>query len=149
MFFRTHLLNTGRKWINFLKCTWFENKISVAITQHVLWAAGQNQSHNFRVLIVCLWPLLIFRIRHCCLFAKTWMKFTPWSQVDKWWIHLVVFQPRLMRFGPKVGMKFLLCPSMGPKWFWTVQIILVKYQSFWTGPIYFGSFQIILDRFKL
>ena len=25
-------------------------------------------------------------------------------------------------------------PSMGPKLFWTVQIILVKYQSFWMGP---------------
>ena len=31
------------------------------------------------------------------------------------------------------------CPSMGPKWFWTVQIFLVEYQSFWTGPIRFGQ----------
>ena len=41
------------------------------------------------------------------------------------------------------------CPSMGPKWFWTVQIILVEYQSFWVGPIHFGQTQIVLDRFKL
>ena len=41
------------------------------------------------------------------------------------------------------------CPSMGPKLFWTVQIILVEYQSFWTDPIRFGQAQIILDRSKL
>ena len=37
---------------------------------------------------------------------------------------------------------------MCPKWFWTVQIILVKYQLFWTGPIHFGQVQIILVRSK-
>ena len=41
------------------------------------------------------------------------------------------------------------CPSMGPKLFWTNQIILVEYQLFWTGPICFGRVQIILDRSKL
>ena len=41
------------------------------------------------------------------------------------------------------------CPSMGSKLFWTVQIILVDYQSFWAGPICFGSVQIILDKSKL
>ena len=41
------------------------------------------------------------------------------------------------------------CPSMGPKWFWTNQIILVEYQLFWTGPIRFGWVQIILVRSKL
>ena len=41
------------------------------------------------------------------------------------------------------------CPSMGPKWFWTVQIILVKYKLFRTGPICFGRTQIILGRSKL
>jgi hypothetical protein len=41
------------------------------------------------------------------------------------------------------------CPSMGPKWFWTNQIILVDYQLFWTGPIHFGQVQIILERSKL
>ena len=35
------------------------------------------------------------------------------------------------------------CPSMGPKLFWTVQIILIKYQLFWTCPIHFGQVQII------
>ena len=35
------------------------------------------------------------------------------------------------------------CPSIGPKSSWTVQIILVEYQSFWTGPISFGWVQII------
>ena len=34
-------------------------------------------------------------------------------------------------------------PSTGPKLFWTVQIILVEYQSFWMGPIHFGQVQII------
>ena len=43
----------------------------------------------------------------------------------------------------------LPCLSMGPKWFWTVQIILVEYQLFWTGPIRFGLVKIILDRSKL
>ena len=41
-----------------------------------------------------------------------------------------------------------LMPSMGPKWFWTVQIILVEYQSFWAGSIHFGWIQIILGRSK-
>ena len=35
----------------------------------------------------------------------------------------------------------LHCPFMSPKWFWTVQIILVEYQMFW-------SVRIILDRSK-
>ena len=43
----------------------------------------------------------------------------------------------------------LVLLSMGPKWFWTVQIILIKYQLFWTGPIRFGHVQSILDRSKL
>ena len=34
------------------------------------------------------------------------------------------------------------CPSMGPKLFWTVQIILVGYQTFWMGPIHFNQVQI-------
>jgi hypothetical protein len=34
------------------------------------------------------------------------------------------------------------CPSLGPKLFWTVQIILVEYQSFWTCPIRFKQVQI-------
>ena len=42
----------------------------------------------------------------------------------------------------------MTCPSIGPKLFWTVQIILVEYQSFWMGPISFGQVQIILDRSK-
>ena len=41
------------------------------------------------------------------------------------------------------------CPSTSPKWFWNIRIILIEYQSFWTGPIYFGRVQIILDRSKL
>ena len=41
------------------------------------------------------------------------------------------------------------CPSMGPKWFWTVQINLVEYRLFCTCPIRFGWVQIILDRCKL
>ena len=38
---------------------------------------------------------------------------------------------------------------MDAKLFWTVQIILVEYQSFWTGPICFNQVQIVLDRSKL
>ena len=34
------------------------------------------------------------------------------------------------------------CPSIGPKSFWTVQIILVEYQSFLTGLICFFLVQI-------
>ena len=40
-------------------------------------------------------------------------------------------------------------PSMRPKLFWTVQIIMVEYQSFCTNPIHFGQIQNILDRPKL
>ena len=32
--------------------------------------------------------------------------------------------------------------------FYVSKIILVEYQSFWTGPISFGQVQIILDRSK-
>ena len=46
----------------------------------------------------------------------------------------------------KIMKHHIPCPSMDPKWFWTVQIILVKYQLFWTGPIVFGQVKIILDR---
>ena len=37
---------------------------------------------------------------------------------------------------------------MDPKWVLNVPIILVKCQSIWMGPIYFGRSQIILDRSK-
>ena len=40
-------------------------------------------------------------------------------------------------------------PSICPKWFWTVQIVLVRYKSFWLVPNRFGRVQIILVRFKL
>ena len=43
----------------------------------------------------------------------------------------------------------MLCPSIGPKLFWTIQIVLVGYKSFWSGPIRFGQVQIIFDRSKL
>ena len=37
------------------------------------------------------------------------------------------------------------CPSMGAKWFWTIQIILVEYgsNSFWSDPNHIGQVQII------
>ena len=57
-----------------------------------------------------------------------------------WWVHYVCNRNNL---------PFLPCPSMSPKWFWTVQIILVECQLFWLAPICFGQVQIILDRFKL
>ena len=40
------------------------------------------------------------------------------------------------------------CPSICPKSFWTVQIILVEYQPFWTCPIHLGQVQTILDWSK-
>ena len=36
------------------------------------------------------------------------------------------------------------CPSIGPKWFWTAQIVFVGYKSFWSGTNYFGQVQIRL-----
>ena len=44
------------------------------------------------------------------------------------------------------GKSQIPCPSLGPKLFWTVQISLIEYQSFWKGPICFGWVQINLDR---
>ena len=41
------------------------------------------------------------------------------------------------------------CPSIGPKWLWTVQIVLIASKLFWSGPNCFGQVQIILVRFKL
>ena len=35
------------------------------------------------------------------------------------------------------------CLSMGPKWFWTVQIVFVGSNLFWSGPNHFGQVQII------
>jgi hypothetical protein len=48
-------------------------------------------------------------------------------------------------------LKLILMPylSIGPKWFWTVQIVLVRSKSFWLVPNHFGRVQIILVRFKL
>ena len=37
---------------------------------------------------------------------------------------------------------FMPCPSIGPKLFWTVQIVLVGSKSFWLGPNHFGQVQI-------
>jgi hypothetical protein len=36
------------------------------------------------------------------------------------------------------------CPSIGPKLFWTVQIVLDWYKLLWLGPNYFGQVQIKL-----
>ena len=44
----------------------------------------------------------------------------------------------------------MVCPSKGPNWFWTIQIILVEYQSFWMGLIFILVWvQIILDMSKV
>ena len=40
-------------------------------------------------------------------------------------------------------------PSIGPKLFWTVQIVLVGSKLFWSDQNRFGWFQIILVKFKL
>ena len=32
------------------------------------------------------------------------------------------------------------CPSLGPKWFWTIQIVLDGYKFFWSGPNHFRIF---------
>ena len=41
------------------------------------------------------------------------------------------------------------CPSIGPKCFWSIQIVLDRYKPFWTGPICFGWVLINLNRSKL
>ena len=38
----------------------------------------------------------------------------------------------------------MLCPSIGSKWFWIVQIVLDWYKLFWSGPNHFGQVQIRL-----
>ena len=38
----------------------------------------------------------------------------------------------------------LPCPSIGPKWFWTVQIVLDGFKLFWVGTNHFGQVQIRL-----
>ena len=38
---------------------------------------------------------------------------------------------------------------MGSKLYWTIQIILLKYQSLRTSPIHFGEVQIVLVGSKL
>ena len=40
--------------------------------------------------------------------------------------------------------RLLSCPSMGPKLFWTIQIVLDGYKLFWSGPNRFGQVQIRL-----
>ena len=43
----------------------------------------------------------------------------------------------------KAGNLILMpCPSIGPKLFWTVQIVLDGYKLFWLSPIHFGQVQI-------
>ena len=39
---------------------------------------------------------------------------------------------------------FMPCPSVGPKRFWTVQIVLVRDKMFWSCPNHFGWVKIIL-----
>ena len=41
------------------------------------------------------------------------------------------------------------CPSIGPKWFWTEQIVLDEYKLFWSGPSRYGRVQTILIRLNL
>ena len=43
------------------------------------------------------------------------------------------------------------CPSIGPKYFWSVQIVLDRYKPFWMGPICFGwvLLLIFLDLSKM
>ena len=36
-------------------------------------------------------------------------------------------------------------PSIGPKLFWTIQIVLVRSKLFWSGPNHFGQVQIRLS----
>ena len=49
----------------------------------------------------------------------------------------------------EIFVTWMPCPSIGPKWFWTVQIVLHGYKLFWSGPNCFGCVQIILVGFKL
>ena len=61
--------------------------------------------------------------------------------------HQTLGQPSIL-YGRLLSFSLMPCPSIGSKLFWTVQIILVEYQSFWTGSIYIGWVKIILDRPK-
>ena len=40
-------------------------------------------------------------------------------------------------------LRLMPCPSIGPKLFWTNQIVSDKYKLLWLGPNHFGQVQII------
>ena len=43
----------------------------------------------------------------------------------------------IVRRSPADGKILMPCPSIGPKWFWTVQIVLFGYKLFWSSPDHF------------
>ena len=57
---------------------------------------------------------------------------------------IVIIQTPLFQISQHFFLVYQMsCPSRDPKWFCTVQIIMFNYQSFRTGLICFGHFQII------
>ena len=62
---------------------------------------------------------------------KMWRR-TSWTHDRKNWN--VIFE--------KCCYVFMPCPSMGPKWFWTVLIVLDGYKLFWLGRNCSGQVQI-------
>ena len=71
-----------------------------------------------------------------------------------WKVGALISKPTLLLFevlisGLYLSVNAMVCPSIGLKLFWTVQIVLDVYKLFWLGPYCFGRVQIILVRFKL
>ena len=77
--------------------------------------------------------------RHCPRCPWTFLWSSKWSS-SKNQAHKVFFK---MATKFHSFLKQMPCTSTGPKWFWTVQIILVEYQLFWTGPICFCWVKIL------
>ena len=87
-------------------------------------------------------------------FVPNFWKFDP---KQKLYVYPPVFRPS---YGPVVMLWFFLvfpkgrtpdsgldlmpCPSQGPKWFWTVQIVLVNSKSFWSGSKFKLDFSLLL-----
>ena len=78
---------------------------------------------------------------------SVWFLLAQWSILHRYMnyfsIRLYVIHDHQLCCG------LMSCSSIAPKWFWTVQIIMVEYQSFWSGPNRFGRVQSILVRVKL
>ena len=82
-------------------------------------------------------------------FQKYWIRSTFFDNFNFWTIIFWNNGPNFCQVGILLFPKILNCTSIGPKWFWTNQIVLDGYKLFWLGPNHFGRVQIIFERFKL